>query len=152
MPPYHSSTLQGLGHQYSTQTYNHSFFDTSESIDNDFVCYYSLSLSLDNEHTELQNDENNSGLFEESDDNIKAEYFSFESKSITDTKIPNVEGRLANHPPFWKSIGASNFILQVIEKGYALPLISEPKPAVFSNNRSRSARDNKEIVTSETEL
>ena len=88
------------------------------------------------------------GLFEESDDDIKADYFSSDGKSNNNTEISNVKGRLASHLPFWKSIGTSDFILQVIEKGYALPFISEPKPAVFSNNRS--ARDNKEFVTSET--
>ena len=70
--------------------------------------------------------------------------------SNNNTQIPNIKGRLASHLPFWKSVGASDFILQVIEKGYALPFISEPKPAVFSNNRS--ARDNKEFVTTEIEL
>ena len=103
--------------------------------------------SVDNDDKEVENYVDNLGLFEESDDDIKADYISPDGKSNNNTEIPNVNGRLANHLPFWKSIGASDFILQVIEKGYALSFISEPKPAVFSNNRS--ARDNKEFVTSE---
>ena len=96
---------------------------------------------------EVENYVDNLGLFEESHDDIKADYISPDGKSNNNTETPNVKGRLASHLPFWKSIGASDFILQVIEKGYALPFISEPKPAVFSNNMS--AKNNKEFVTSE---
>ena len=59
----------------------------------------------------------NLGLFKESDDNIKTAKISPDGKS-NDTEIPNIKGRLASHLPFWKSIWASDFILQVIEKGY----------------------------------
>ena len=147
VPPYHPSTLQGLGHQSSMGTYSHNFFNIGKGVDNGFICDYSSSLSVDNDHMEVENYADNLGLFEESDDDIKADYISPDGKSNNNTEIPNIKGRLASHLPFWKSIGASDFILQVIEKGYALPFISEPKPAVFSNNRS--ARDNKEFVTSE---
>ena len=95
---------------------------------------------------EVENYVHNLGLFEESDDDIKPDYISPDGKSNNDTEIPNIKCRLASHLPFWKSIGVSDFILQVIEKGYALPFTSEPKPSVFSNNRS--ARDDKEFVTS----
>ena len=112
-----------------------------------FICDYSSCSSVDNDHMEVENYVDNLGLFEESDDDIKADYISPDGKSNNKTEIPNIKGRLATQVPFWKSIGASNFILQVIEKGYTLPFISEPKPAMFSHNRSE--RDNKEFVTSE---
>ena len=147
VPPYHPSNPQGLGHQSSMETYSHNFFNIRKGIDNGFICDHSSCLSVDNDHMEVENYVDNLGLFEESDDDIKADYISPDGKSNNNTEIPNIKGRLASHLPFWKSVGASDFILQVIEKGYALPFISEPKPAVFSNNRS--ARDNKEFATSE---
>ena len=42
-----------------------------------------------------------------------------------------VRGRLKQHVQFWKSIGASDFIIDVIENGYKLPLYSEPKQTFF---------------------
>ena len=44
-------------------------------------------------------------------------------------------------------MGASNFILEVIRKGYALPFVKEPEPAVFGNNQS--AKNHPDFVTSE---
>ena len=128
-------------------TYSHNFFNISKGIDNGFICDYSSCSSVDNDQMEVENYVDNLGLFEKSDDDIKANCISPDGKSNNNTEIPNIKGRLASHLPFWKSIGASNFILQVIKKGYALHFISEPKPAVFSNNRSAS--DNKELVTPE---
>ena len=96
---------------------------------------------------EVENYVDNLDLSEDSDDDIKADYISPDCKSNNNTEITNIKDRLASHLPFWKPVGVGNFILQVIEKGYALPFISEPKPSVFSNNRS--ARDNKEFVTSD---
>ena len=44
-------------------------------------------------------------------------------------------------------MGASDFILEVIGKGYALPFVTEPEPAVFVNNQS--AKNHPDYVTSE---
>ena len=129
------------------ETYSHNFFFISKGVDKDFISAYRSSSSVDNDHMEVENYVDNLGLFKESHDDIKADYISPDGNSNNNTEIPNVKGRLASHLPFWKLIGASDFILQVIEKGYTLPFISEPKPAVLSNNRS--ATDNKEFVTSE---
>ena len=129
------------------ETFSHNFFYISKSIDNDFISDYRSSSSVDNDLMEVENYVDNLGLSEKSHDDFKADYISPDGKSNSSKETPNVKGRLASHLPFWKSVGASDFILQVIEKGYALPFISEPKPAVFSNNRS--AKDNKEFVTSE---
>ena len=49
------------------------------------------------------------------------------------------EFELSTSPPcveFWKRIGTPSFILNVIERGYLLPFVSFPEPAVFKNNRS----------------
>ena len=44
-------------------------------------------------------------------------------------------------------MGTSDFILEVIGKGYALPFVKEPEPAVFRNNQS--AKNHPDFVTSE---
>ena len=48
----------------------------------------------------------------------------------------NVKGNLRKNLEFWQRIGIPNFILNVIERGYMLPFLSLPEPAVFKNNRS----------------
>ena len=53
--------------------------------------------------------------------------------------LENVKGNLRRKLEFWKRIGTSKFILNVIERGYMLPFLSLPKPAVFRNNRSSLA-------------
>ena len=90
------------------ETYSHNFFNISKGIDNDFICDCSSNSSVDNNHMEVENYVDDLGLFEESDDDIKADYFSPDGKSKNNTEIPNVKGRLASHLLFWKSIGASN--------------------------------------------
>ena len=50
-----------------------------------------------------------------------------------------VRGQLKQHIQFCKSIGASDFIIDVIENGYKLPLYSEPEQTFFRNNRSAIA-------------
>ena len=44
-----------------------------------------------------------------------------------------VAGRLKTHIQFWKSIGASQYILDVIDSGFRIPFHSTP-PVSFSNN------------------
>ena len=58
-----------------------------------------------------------------------------------------MKGRLAENTQFWEEIGASDFILKVIQEGYALPFVEVLEPAEFSNNAS--ARRNSDFVTSE---
>lgn len=48
----------------------------------------------------------------------------------------SVRGRLRKCIQFWKDIGASPFILGVIEFGYKLPLLQIPPPFVAANNNS----------------
>ena len=43
----------------------------------------------------------------------------------------NVKNRLTNHAQFWRDIGASPWVMRVIEQGYSLPFTVEPSPAFF---------------------
>ena len=56
-----------------------------------------------------------------------------------------VAGRLGNCLPFWESIGASQFILDILSNGYFLPLTSHPKDRQFPNHRS--AYEEEEFVS-----
>ena len=79
---------------------------------------------------------------ESSDISDKDEYFDFDrfthnfyeyeqgQKSII------VKGRLKKHVKFWQDIGASEFILDVINSGYKLPFYSNPPNSFSKNNRS----------------
>ena len=48
----------------------------------------------------------------------------------------NVKNRLTSHAQFWRDIGASPWVMRVIDQGYSLPFIVEPPPAFFMNNQS----------------
>ena len=63
-----------------------------------------------------------------------SELFEFELR--TSSPSVNVRGNLPRYLDFWKRIGTSSFILNVIERGYMLPFVSFPEPAAFKNNRS----------------
>lgn len=56
-----------------------------------------------------------------------------------------VRGRLKKNIDFWRCIGACEFILDVIENGYKLPLYSMP-PKYFNHN-NRSALNEYDFVT-----
>ena len=47
-----------------------------------------------------------------------------------------VKGNLRKHLNFWEDIGASIFILNIIQAGYRLPLEVIPKPIRLKNNKS----------------
>ena len=40
-----------------------------------------------------------------------------------------VRGSLENHVQFWRSIGPSQFILDVTDEGYRIPFYSTPPPS-----------------------
>ena len=44
---------------------------------------------------------------------------------------PIGRGRMKANWEFWKDIGSSDEVLQVIEQGYKIPLISTPAPVHF---------------------
>ena len=50
-----------------------------------------------------------------------------------------VAGRLESHFQFWRSIGASQFILDVIEHGYRIPFHFTPPVSFSSYNNSALA-------------
>ena len=49
----------------------------------------------------------------------------------------SVKVRLSKSMEFWQSIGALDFILDVIKEGYKIPFISTPPPKHYSNNAPR---------------
>ena len=49
---------------------------------------------------------------------------------------PLIKGRLKSNIDFWRKIGASQFVLDIIENGYAIPFYETPRKAEFSNNAS----------------
>lgn len=58
-----------------------------------------------------------------------------------------VKGRLRERLAFWKSIGASRWVLDVLSDGYSLPFISLPQRAFFQNHHS--VAENEEFVSHE---
>ena len=59
-------------------------------------------------------------------------------------KIVNVKGKLRENVSFYQSIGAPDFVLNVIRNGYRLPFINFPDSVILPNNRS--ARDHSSFV------
>ena len=55
-----------------------------------------------------------------------------------------VKGRLAKHITFWEQIGANNFVLETLKKGYVIPFFENPVKMFKKNNRS--AMKNAEFV------
>ena len=55
------------------------------------------------------------------------------SENVSDIDVKN---RLTSHAQFWHDIGASPWVMRVIEQGYSLPFTEEPPPALFMNNQS----------------
>lgn len=55
-----------------------------------------------------------------------------------------VKGRLAKNIKFWEKIGANNFVLETLKKGYVIPFLENPVKMFKINNRS--AMKNAEFV------
>ena len=49
---------------------------------------------------------------------------------------PTVRGRLKLCIPFWRALGTSQFILNVISRGYKIPFFELPTPFFKANNAS----------------
>ena len=64
-------------------------------------------------------------------------------------KVCIVKGSLKNHLQFWHKIGANVSVIDVLENGYKIPLITLPKAAKFPNNHS--ALNNATFVTQTVE-
>ena len=65
----------------------------------------------------------------------------------TDRVVVSPIGRLKKSINKWQSIGASQYILDVISNGYSLPLKTSPEKVHLRNNKS--ARDNPKFVRDE---
>ena len=64
---------------------------------------------------------------------------------------PILKGRLKGHLPYWESIYANRFIIDIIHFGYRIPFIETPIRACLANNKS--ALEHSEFVeTAITEL
>ena len=61
-----------------------------------------------------------------------------------------IRGHLRKFLHVWRSIGASSFVLSVIESSYKLPFVSIPLRYFFSNHKS--AVDNRAFVCEAIEL
>ena len=69
-----------------------------------------------------------------------------DSESTVDISIqPSVRGRLFKCIDFWRTLPASQFILNVISQGYKIPFFQLPTPFYKANNDS--ARRNSSFVT-----
>ena len=79
---------------------------------------------------DLQLKGNHSDIFQVQDVEILDSYFEYEA-GLCDI---NVKGRLKKSISFWKSIGTSDFILDVIENWFKIPLFSQPDSVFLRNN------------------
>ena len=68
-----------------------------------------------------------------------------DSFSFDFSSRPSVRGRLKLCIPFWRSLGTSQFILQVISQGYKIPFFELPTPLFKANNAS--ALSNRSFVS-----
>ena len=69
-----------------------------------------------------------------------------DSESTVDISVqPSVRGRLFKCIDFWRTLPASQFILNVISQGYKIPFFQLPTPFYKVNNAS--ARSNSSFVT-----
>jgi hypothetical protein len=53
-----------------------------------------------------------------------------------------VKGRLAKNIKFWEKIGANNFVLETLRKGYVIPFLENPVKMFKKNNRSAMKMSN----------
>ena len=66
---------------------------------------------------------------------------------IDQNSIMRVKGRLRENIAFWRNIGASQWLLNVLCEGYCLPFVELPESKVFGNHNSPSCHS--DFVSSE---
>ena len=81
----------------------------------------------------LQNRDKLSNYFPE---HCYSDSYEYEQGVTSNIVVP---GSLKNHIQFWRSIGSSQFILDVIDEGYRIPFYSTPPPSFSRNNKSALA-------------
>ena len=74
-------------------------------------------------------------------DIIQNDCYEYEQKQ----KNLSVKGRLKNRISFWKEIGCSSFVLDILENGYSIPFVTTPENMTKNNNKS--ALENSEFVS-----
>ena len=52
-------------------------------------------------------------------------------ESLENVPDINVKNGMASHAQFWRVIGASPWVMRVIEQGHSMPFTEEPPPACF---------------------
>ena len=70
-----------------------------------------------------------------------------EEQDLEPVSLVQVKGRRKENIAFWKDIGASKWVLSVIENGYYLPFMSLPARRSFQNHPS--VVQNQEFVCQE---
>ena len=78
----------------------------------------------------LQNRDKSSNYFPE---HYNLDSYEYEQGVSSNIVVP---GSLKNHIQFWRSVGTSQFILDVINEGYCIPFHSTPPPSFSQNNKS----------------
>ena len=61
---------------------------------------------------------------------LTADYFEYER----DNKPISVVGRLQNHTAYWQRIGCSDYIINVIQRAYVMPIVGVVEPTIIRNN------------------
>ena len=67
---------------------------------------------------------------------LMKDYYKYEN---SDCDI-SVVGRLKSHIDFWESFGCSSYVLDIIRKGYVIPVLGDIQPAILKNNKSSRIR------------
>lgn len=97
-------------------------------------------LALTNRSVEKYVDQNQSLL--DNQINLFLKHIAYFENSSVCSK--GVKGSLAKNVQYWQSIGASEFVIDIIKNGYVVPFQRPPPPMNFKNNKS--ALDNVEFV------
>ena len=63
-------------------------------------------------------------------------------KFLLGIEDPIIKGRLRNHADFWVSLGAPDWLLEIIRFGVKIPFLSKPPPIFLLNNKSAISAEN----------
>ena len=113
-------------------------YDSKLSIHFDQVRNNDLNECVDSENRPQCSDEQYINVDEACDYIMhNADMFDYEKCKTT----LSVKGRLKKDIKFWQDINSNSYILDVIENGYRIPFLTEPKGAELKNNKSALNND-----------